>query len=94
MQNHHKTKPGLISLFPMMLLTSCANQPAIRTEAVTVKVPSYTAMPAALTAPVPMPFFPQTLTNGSLADYVLALQAALHQANGQLSKIQSLQPKN
>ncbi len=94
MQRRLPIRLGLLSLGLPILLTSCANQPAIRTQTVSVNVPVYVALPATLTAPVVFPGFPTTVTNASLADYILSLQASLKQANGQLSKIQSLQPSH
>jgi len=40
-----------------------------------------------------MPAFPETLNNGTLASYVLALQTALKIDINKLEKIQALQPK-
>lgn len=81
-------------MLPLILLclSSCA-QTAVRTEAVTVKVPSYVALPSALIDPEPMPPFPDILTNGSLASYTLALQTALKIDIDKIQKIGALQPK-
>lgn len=76
-----------------MLLSSCANQPAIKTQVVTNNVPVYVTLPPALTAQVAWPAFPSVVTNATMADYILALQSALFKANGQLEAIQKIQTK-
>lgn len=77
-----------------MLLSSCANQPAIKTKVVTNNVPVYVALPASLTAQIAWPAFPSVVTNATMADYILALQSALFKANGQLDAIQKIQTKS
>ena len=84
---------GLISLGLAILLSSCANQPAIKTQIVTNNVPVYVALPSTLTAQVAWPTFPSVVTNATMADYILALQSALFKANGQLDAIQKIQTK-
>jgi len=60
---------------------------------VTVNVPVYVALPAALTGAATMPAFPVELTNAALAQYTLDLQTALKIDIDKLSKIRALQPK-
>lgn len=74
------------------LLASCASSPAVRTETVTVKVPSYVALPTELLRPCTVDM-PAVWTNGSLADYVLRLQACLKQDADKLERIKRLQPQ-
>lgn len=76
-----------------MLLSSCANQPAIKTQVVTNNVPVYVELPSSLTEQVAWPAFPSVVTNATMADYILALQSALFKANGQLEEIQKIQTK-
>lgn len=76
-----------------MLLSSCANQPTIKTQVVTNNVPVYVALPSSLTAQVAWPAFPTVVTNATMAEYILALQSALFKANGQLWAIQKIQTK-
>ena len=76
-----------------MLLSSCANQPAIKTQVVTNNVPVYVTLPSSLTAQVAWPAFPSVVTNATIADYILALQSALLKANGQLGAIHKIQMK-
>ena len=75
------------------MLTSCAQAPVVRTQTVEVRVPSYVALPAELTAPAPWPEAPAVWTNASLAQYVLDLQSALKQDVDKLDKIHALQPE-
>jgi hypothetical protein len=58
----------------------------VRTETHTVNIPVYIKPPAALTAPVPEPTMDGT-TNADLAQWSLALRAALERANAQLKAI-------
>lgn len=75
----------------LLLLTSCASKPAVRTETVTVERPVVVAVPAALTEPVPEPQLPAgELTNEDIVDHVDALRAALRQANRKLREIAGL----
>jgi len=80
-------------------VASCAPTPAVKTQTVTVYQPTYVAIPDGLLCPnatpnpCQMPAFPETLNNGTLASYVLALQTALKIDINKLEKIQALQPK-
>lgn len=79
----------LAGLLLACLLTSCASSP-VRTQTVTIHDPVIVPVPRALTTPVPEP----KLTgddNGSLAQYILALHAALDAANAKLMQIAGLQ---
>lgn len=72
---------------------SCASSPVIRTRTVTVKVPSYVSIPAALTASVPYPVPPAHMTNGDLLQLCIQRGNSIKQANDQLSRIRQLQVK-
>lgn len=78
----------LAGLLLACLLTSCASSP-VRTQTVTIHDPVIVPVPAALTAPVPKPKLTGN-DNGSLAQYILALQSALDAANARLMKIAGL----
>lgn len=80
----------LAGLLLACLLTSCASSPAVRTQTVTIHDPVIVPVPRALTAPVPRPKLKGD-DNGSLAQYILALQSALDAANARLEKIAGLQ---
>ena len=67
--------------------------PVVRTERVTVRVPSYVALPSNLTTVYQPPMFPVELTNATWLQYTLDLQTALKINVDKLTKIRSLQPK-
>ena len=71
------------------LLASCASSPPVRTETVTVSQPVIVAVPKALTAPVAKPQL-KGIDNYALTEYILALQAALDEANAKLVQIAAL----
>ena len=71
-------------------LTACA-KPAIRTETVTVRVPTYIALPTDLLRPCTVDM-PQVWTNGSLLDYAIQIKACLDATNDKLIRIRGLQP--
>ena len=74
---------------PLML---CACSPkAVRTETVTVRVPTYIALPTDLLRPCTVDM-PATWTNGALLDYALQLKACLDATNDKLNRIRGLQP--
>ena len=72
-----------------LLLTACASRP-VKTETVTVYVPKMVQVPADLTNPVPYPNA-DIVTNADLADYALAMKAALEKANRQLEAIREIE---
>lgn len=81
-----------LGLMLACLIPLCACSPkAVRTETVTVKVPSYVALPTELLRPCTVDM-PAVWTNGSLADYVLRLQACIRTDTDKLTRIQKLQP--
>ena len=71
-------------------LSACSPK-AVRTETVEVKVPAYVALPTDLLRPCTVDM-PAVWTNGTLADYVLRLQACLKQDADKLERIKRLQP--
>jgi hypothetical protein len=85
-----KLRHGLSSLFLVLLLSSCAQGP-VRTETVTVRVPVYVALPADLLLPCYVTL-PDVLTNGSMAEYAVNLQACVRTDADKLIKIRGLQP--
>ena len=87
---HGKTiKTGLI-LACLTITAACSSSP-IKTETVTVNVPTYIQLPADLTAEVPAPAV-DVQDNGDLAEYALKVRAALDQANRQLEAIRGIEP--
>ena len=85
---------GLLLASLTLCLPACGSKPAVKPEAVEVRVPVYVALPAALTEPVAEPMLPAGgLTNRDLADYADALREALQHANGKLARVRALQPK-
>lgn len=84
------SKRGLILAFLLLLLTACA-KPAIRTEAVEVKVPVYIALPTDLLRPCFVDM-PGTWTNGTLVEYAIHLKTCLAASNDKLMRIKALQP--
>lgn len=83
------TRIGLASLF--LTITSACSTAPIKTETVTVHVPTYIKLPADLTAEVPAPVV-DVQDNGDLAEYALKVRAALDQANRQLEAIRGIEP--
>lgn len=73
------------------LLASCASSPAVRTETVTVKVPSYVALPTDLLRPCFVDT-PATWTNGALVEYAIQIKVCLAASNDKLMRIKRLQP--
>lgn len=66
----------------------------MKPEAVEVRVPVYVQLPAELTEPVTEPALRAgPVTNADLADWADALREALRHANGKLSRVRALQPK-
>ena len=82
---------GLPLLCLPLWLTACAPAPIVKTQTAEVKVPVYVALPSELTSDCPMPAFPDALTNGTLVDYTLSLQACLRTDIDKLGKIRALQ---
>lgn len=82
------TRTPLAGLLLACLLTSCASSP-VRTQTVTIHDPVIVPVPKALTTPVQRPKLAGD-DNGSLAQYILALQSALDAANARLEKIAGL----
>ena len=80
-----------LGLMASCLLASCASSPAVRTEPVTVKVPSYVALPTELLRPCTVDM-PAVWTNGALLDYALQIKACLSASNDKLNRIRGLQP--
>lgn len=82
-------------MFLAVSLTSCKTcEPIVRTETVTVKVPTYVALKPELTRVEPEPKKPAgTLTNNDLATMIDELREWGRGLAGQLQKIQGLQPK-
>lgn len=75
------------------MLASCASNPIIKTQTVTVKVPIVESVPSVLTQPVPEPKLKDgPITNRDLADWALALRQALREANAKLEQIAGLSP--
>lgn len=73
------------------MLASCASNPIIKTQTVTVKVPVVESVPSVLTQPVPEPKLKDgPITNRDLADWALALRQALREANAKLQQIAGL----
>jgi hypothetical protein len=81
------TKTGLLCLC-LAITAACSSNP-IKTETVTVNVPTYIQLPADLTQPVPVPEV-AIEDNGDLAEYALKVRAALDQANRQLEAIRGI----
>lgn len=77
--------------FLIPFIASCASTPIVRTNTVKVAVPVVQSVPEALTNPIPAPTL-KGQTNGDLADYLLALQHALAEANARLRAIAGLKP--
>lgn len=75
----------------LSLSVGCSQRAAVRTETITVKVPTYVALPDELVKPCAVSL-PNQWTNGALADYVLRLQACLRQDADKLERIKRLQP--
>lgn len=74
------------------LIPLCACSPkAVRTETVTVKVPSYVALPTDLLRPCTVDM-PAVWTNGTLVEYALQIKACLNASNDKLNRIRGLQP--
>lgn len=72
-------------------IAGCSTAP-VKTETVTVYVPTYIQLPAELTSEVPLP--PVAVqTNADLAEYALKVRKALEQANRQLEAIREIQPR-
>ena len=84
-----KTLIGLISL-SLMTISACSSTP-VKTETVTVHVPTYIQLPADLTQPVPVPSV-DVQTNGDLAEYALKVRQALDEANRRLEAIREIHP--
>lgn len=84
---------GALLACPLVLLTSCASNPIVKTQTVTVKVPVVESVPSVLTQPVAEPKLQDgPITNRDLADWALALRQALRQANAKLHEIAGLHP--
>ena len=83
------TKNGLAFLC-LTTISACSSNP-IKTETVTVNVPTYIQLPADLVSPVPVPEV-AIEDNGDLAEYALKVRAALDQANRQLEAIRGIEP--
>lgn len=83
------TRNGLLLAF-LTITAACSSNP-IKTETVTVNVPTYIQLPADLTQPVPVPEV-AIEDNGDLAEYALKVRAALDQANRQLEAIRGIEP--
>lgn len=73
-----------------MTIYGCSSVP-VKTETVTVYVPTYVQLPAELVKPVPVPSV-DVEDNGDLAEYALKVRKALDQANRQLEAIREVQP--
>ena len=71
-------------------IAGCSSNP-VKTETVTVYVPTYIQLPAELTRQVPVPSV-DVQDNGDLAEYALKVRKALDQANRQLEAIREVQP--
>lgn len=84
------SKRGLILASLLLLPTACA-KPAIRTEAVEVKVPVYVALPTDLLRPCFVDM-PTTWTNGALVEYAMQIKVCLAASNDKLMRISKLQP--
>lgn len=66
----------------------------MKPEAVEVRVPMYVRLPAELVEPVTEPALKDgPVTNADLADWADSLREALRHANGKLSRVRALQPK-
>jgi hypothetical protein len=88
----HPLPRGLLLACLTLSLAACASKP-VKPEAVEVRVPVYVRLPPEMTAQVPEPMLKDgPVTNEDLADWGDALKAALKTANGQLRKIEGLQP--
>jgi hypothetical protein len=72
-----------------MTISGCSSSP-IKTETVTVNVPTYIPIPAELTQPVPVPSV-DVQTNADLAEYALKVRKALDEANRRLDAIRGLE---
>jgi hypothetical protein len=72
-----------------MTIGGCSSNP-IKTEVVTVNVPTYIQLPAELTQPVPVPSV-DVQTNADLAEYALKVRQALDEANRRLEAIRGLE---
>ena len=80
---------------PLALLASCASNPIVKTQTVTVKVPVVESVPSALTQPVAEPKLKDgPITNRDLADWALALRQALREANARLEQIAGFSPND
>lgn len=77
------------------MLTSCASDPIVRTEAVTVRVPVYVPLRAELTAPpAAEPDLPaNVVVNDDLAELIEQLRAWGREGWGRVRKIRELQPE-
>ena len=84
------SRRGLILASLLLLLPACA-KPAIRTEAVEVKVPVYVALPTDLLRPCFVDT-PATWTNGALVEYAIQIKVCLAASNDKLMRIRKLQP--
>ena len=84
------SKRGLTYLYLALSLTACA-KPAIRTEAVEVKVPVYIALPTDLLRPCFVDT-PAMWTNGALVEYAIQIKVCLAASNDKLMRIKALQP--
>lgn len=73
----------------LMITSACSTAP-IKTETVTVNVPTYIKLPSDLTAEVPVPAV-AVEDNGDLAEYALKLRKALDRANAQLEAIRGIE---
>jgi hypothetical protein len=82
---------GLGLSLPCLLMLSACSPKAVRTETVTVKVPSYVALPTDLLRPCAVEM-PAVWTNGTLLDYALQIKACLNASNDKLNRIRGLQP--
>lgn len=76
-----------------LLLSACSSAPIVQTRTVTVQVPAYVPLDAAMTAPVPVPQPLPSMTNRDLLELAISRGDALRQANRQLDAIRELQPK-
>jgi len=79
---------GLLSL-SLIALSGCSSSP-VKTETVTVYVPQTVKVPKELADPVPVPQV-AIETNSDMADLIVALKAALAEANRKLEAIGELE---